>query len=390
MDKKLYLQNRQILVDAAQGLINEGKLEEANAKMQEVEALDKQFEDACKAQANMNALKDNAVVTNIAAKSVTVEGQIFDKTVEPNNLSAQRGQDLKLNNAVTVGSGTILMPKHQADDIRPTFNQVSTLIDLVDRKDLIGGESFSQPYVAGYGTGDYTAESADAATAETVFAYATINKAKVTAYAEDTEEIQKLPAADYDGEVMKGISIASRKKVSREILVGAGGANQLTGIFSATATAIDVATDLEISKIDDQTLDDIVYSYGGDEDVEDAAVLILNKKDLKAFARLRNADGKKVHNTVTKGNTGTIDGIPFIINSACKAISDGATATGQYGMAYGSLSNYLLTIFSDMDVKRSEDYKFKQGMICHRGVIFAGGNVVSKNGFLRIKKAAAV
>ena len=33
--------------------------------------------------------------------------------------------------------------------------------------------------------------------------------------------------------------------------------------------------------ITDETLDDIIYGYGGDEEVEDVAVLILNKKDLK-------------------------------------------------------------------------------------------------------------
>lgn len=47
-------------------------------------------------------------------------------------------------------------------------------------------------------------------------------------------------------------------------------------------------------------------------------------------------------------------------------------------MAYGPLSNYQLTIFSDMDVQRSTDFKFKQGMIAHRGSVFAGGNVISK------------
>lgn len=42
------------------------------------------------------------------------------------------------------------------------------------------------------------------------------------------------------------------------------------------------------------------------------------------------------------------------------------------------VSNYQLTIFSDMDVQRSTDFKFKQGMIAHRGSVFAGGNVISK------------
>lgn len=133
-----------------------------------------------------------------------------------------------------------------------------------------------------------------------------------------------------------------------------------------------------------------MYSFGGDEDVEDAAVLILNKMDLKAFVKLRSTDGKRLHTVVSNGNTGTIDGIPFIINSACKAVSDADTAVGSYSMAYGPLSNYMLTIFSDMDVQRSTDYKFKQGMIAHRSSVFLGGNVVSHNGFLRVKKVAAV
>ncbi|HDW8004482.1 TPA: phage major capsid protein [Bacillus cereus] len=304
--------------------------------------------------------------------------------------SEKRGQALMENRAVTVGSGNVVLPKHSATDIRPTFNEVSTLIDRVSSKTLKGGESYQQPYIKSYGEGDYTTEGNDYNTSETTFGYADITKAKVTAYSEDTEELQKLPAADYDAEVMKGITVATRKKLTREILIGTGATNRLAGIFSAAATAIDSATDLEISAIDASTLDEIIYSYGGDEDVEDAAVLILNKLDLKAFAKLRTSDGKKVYNVVSQGNSGTIDGVPFIINSACKAVSDAKTTAGQYSMAYGPLSNYQLTIFSDMDVQRSTDFKFKQGMIAHRGSVFAGGNVISKNGFLRVKKAATV
>ncbi|MEW8957791.1 MAG: phage major capsid protein [Moorella sp. (in: firmicutes)] len=323
-------------------------------------------------------------------RKIDQTGKVEDREEKARKEAEKRGQALKENRAVTVGSSNIILPQYQAIDIRPTFNEVSSLIDRVSVKFLLGGESFKQPYLAGYGIGDYTSEGADYAEADVIYGYADINKAKITAYSEDTEEVQKLPAADYDAEVMRGVRIAIRKKLTREILLGTGATNRLVGIFSAAATAIDPATDLAIATIDTNTLDEIIFSYGGDEDVEDAAVLILNKKDLKAFSKLRTGDGQKFHNIVTNGNTGTIDGIPFIINSACKAISDPATAAGEYCMAYGPLSNYMLTIFSDMEVQRSTDYKFKQGMIAHKGVIFAGGNVVSKNGFLRIKKASAV
>ena len=223
-----------------------------------------------------------------------------------------------------------------------------------------------------------------------MFGYATVNKVKITAYAEETEEVLKLAVADYDSEVMKGISIATRKKLTREILIGDGTAGHFVGIFDDGATAIDPLTDLAIAVINEKTLDDIIFSYGGDEDVEDVAVLILNKKDLKAFATLRKANGDKVYDVVANGNTGTIDGVPYIINSACKAIADVSTTVGQFGMAYGSLSNYTMAIFSDLDVQRSTDYKFKQGMLAHRGSVFAGGNVTASNGFLRVKKGVAV
>lgn len=359
--------------------------------LEELQALEKEMRELDDEKTAIEKRKDLAAKINLGQTEVrAVEGA--ENPVKENPQAEKRanqearGKALKESRSVTVGSNTIVLPKHSADTINPTFNEVSTLLDRVQIKTLPGGESFRQPYLAGYGTGDYTTEGADYTDAEPTFAYADINKTKVTAYAEDSEEVVKLPAADYDAEVVKGITVATRKKITREILVGTGATNRLTGIFSTAATAIDPASDLAISAINNNTLDEIIFSYGGDEDVEDAAVLILNKKDLKAFSQLRTNDGKKFHTIVTNGNTGTIDGIPFIINSACKSITTGSVA-GDFCMAYGPLSNYMLTIFSDMDVQRSTDFKFKQGMIAHKGSVFIGGNVVSKNGFLRVKKA---
>lgn len=384
-NKEDYLEQRNALLNEAEELLEEGKLDEYKEKEQEIKELDNEFEAFAKAQANINALQDNqpANMNNtISDKGMNLPGD------EARKLAEKRGKELKKNNVVTVSSSDVVIPDHKAEDIRPGFNEVSSLLDRVYIKPLKGGESFEQPYIKGYGEGDYTEEEEDYAEAEPTFGYAQINKAKITAYAEDTEELQKLPAADYDAEVMRGVRIASRKKITRQILVGGGSTNQLVGIFTSEAEAIDSSTDKELAEIDNNTLDEIIFSYGGDEEVEDAAVLILNKLDLKAFSQLRTDDGKKFHDIQTNGNTGTIDGIPFIINSACKAISDSDTATDDYCMAYGPLSNYMLAIFSDTEVKRSEDYKFKQGVIAHRGSTFLGGNVVSHNGFLRVKKAS--
>ncbi|WP_209121516.1 phage major capsid protein [Alkalihalobacillus sp. BA299] len=360
-----------------------------NALEKELRALNEEKEKIEKRQRLLEEARTINEDQNKESRTIETFNNEPEKREDKDVKVEKRGQALKENRAVTVGSSDIVLPKHTGNDIRPTFNEVSSLIDRVNYKLLLGGESYQQPYLKGYGTGGYTAEGTDYTTADVIFGYADINKAKVTAYSEDTEEVLKLPAADYDAEVIKGISVASRKQISREILIGAGTTNTLTGIFSTNATAIDAATDIEIDEINNNTLDEIVFSYGGDEDVEDAAVLILNKNDLKAFVKLRDSNGNRIHRVVSNGNTGTIDGIPFIINSACLPINNGGSGgtAGDYAMAYGSLSNYGLTIFSEMDVQRSTDFKFKQGMIAHKGSVFVGGNVISKNGFVRVKRA---
>jgi HK97 family phage major capsid protein len=302
----------------------------------------------------------------------------------------KRGTDLKEGRSVTVSASNIALVQHVQPTINPTFNQISSLIDRVSYMELPGGESCTQPYLKDTPAGDYTAEGSSYTVADMVFGQAPINKAKVTAYSESTEELAKLPAAPYEQNVMAGISKSVRRKMTREILIGDGTTNHLAGIFSAAAIAIDADTDLGVAAITNTTLNDIIFSYGGNEDVEDQAVLILNKVDLKAFSQLRTTTGEKFHIIVTNGNTGTIDGIPFIINSACSAVSATGTTVGTYCMAYGSLSNYMLMTFSPLDVQRSTDFKFSTGQIAHRGSIFAGGNVVAQNGFLRVKKATAV
>ncbi|MED1850343.1 phage major capsid protein [Brevibacillus borstelensis] len=402
MNKQEYLAKRAVLIAEAEAALNGGNIETYEAKEKEIQALDAKFEELAKAQANAAALQGR--LNNLANAPVVEDKGVLDKTADQKSeviqAASERGKALKANqsvhysagiivpqNAVTLSSTGVLVPTREATMLEPTFNQVSSLIDRVRIINRMGGESFKQPYVTGYGEGDYTADGANYADADTTFGLADINKAKITAYSEEDEGVLKLPDIDYDAEIQKGITIALRKKITRQILLGAGTTNTLTGIFSANATAIDAATDKSIAAIDENTLDEIVYSYGGDEDVEDAAVLILSKADLKAFVQLRSAQGNRIHKVETNGNTGTIDGIPFIINSACKPISSAGTLAGEYTMAYGSLSGYGLSIFSDIDVQRSLDFKFKSGQIAHRGSIYVGGNVIRKNGFLRIKKA---
>ena len=61
MTKKKYLEDRKKLMDEAQQLITDGKVEDADAKMKEVEALDDKWDEIATAQANFNALNKDPV-----------------------------------------------------------------------------------------------------------------------------------------------------------------------------------------------------------------------------------------------------------------------------------------------------------------------------------------
>jgi HK97 family phage major capsid protein len=324
----------------------------------------------------------------IASKTEIKPIVIDNRTKIDKEKLEQRAASLRESRVIQVSSEEILLPDHTASGLAPVpFAQVSTLVDRVNVINLNGGETYKKSFVKNNGIAGTTLEGQPYSETEPAFGYLTISKVKITAYTEITEELEKLPAIPYQAEVLRNINISLKKKISEQILRGAGTTNTFTGIFSDAAVALADKAPLEIEAITDSTLDDIVFAYGGDEEVEGGAVLILNKNDLRAFAGLKTQEGRKVH-TIDYVNK-TIDGIPYIINSHCKAISDSNTAAGEYGIAYGALKNYEVPVFSPVEIGKSTDYKFKDGIISYKASVFTGGNVVGYNGFLRIKKKAA-
>lgn len=352
----------------------------------------------------------NAVVTATSADYIPGKGFIpaenrhnvtYDSQVEQRE---KAGEELKEKRAVisrfnalgekrtimVEGNENILIPSTVSSSVKPDFEVVSSFIDVVSHLSLNGGESFKQPYITDIAAGDYTREGADAKIAETAFDYANINRCKITAYAELTEELEKLPNAAYADVVFQNIRTSIREVLAKEILFGKGVENdesRIVGIFSNKASAIDPDTDIGLSEITDTTLDEIVYQFGGKEDVETPCFLILNKFDLLAFSKVRTSTKQKFYEIhFTGGNSGTINGVHFITDSNCKPLTAAGTYTGDYCMCYGQPQNYQFVEFSPLEVKRSDDYKFRAGITCFKGVVFCGGNVTKKNGFLRIKK----
>jgi HK97 family phage major capsid protein len=76
--KEKYLEQRNALMVEIEALIAEGKIDEANAKMEEAKELDNQWEQVKLANANLNALKGNKVGIDLENKGVELKGEVTE------------------------------------------------------------------------------------------------------------------------------------------------------------------------------------------------------------------------------------------------------------------------------------------------------------------------
>lgn len=378
----------------------EKKAEEEKEKLEEERALLRK--DAEDIQVKEKNVEDRGLMN---AKKIEKPEEEKRSMEEDKKIAEERGQALKdgklikvnyEDRAVTVSSGSVLVEKKYKREIDESFQGVSALVDRVNSIQLDGGDSYSVAFEKTYDEGDYTAEGADYTEAEPETDYVETGRAKITAYAEVTEELTKLPNANYQALVIKRVRDAIRKKIGGQIIVGAGTTNTIKGIYNADAKVLPTSNgaDIELEAIDEDTLNTIVFAYGGDEVIEDEQVLILSKKDVEAFSKVKDTTGRFVYKITRNGQTGRIGyaqggvDVPFVINSACNALSNTSTATGNFTMVYGALSSFEMPVFSPLEIKESKDYKFKQGIIAYRGDVIVGGTVSKYKGFVRIKKKA--
>ncbi|MBT2693152.1 phage major capsid protein [Bacillus sp. ISL-55] len=78
MNKQEYKTKRDAMLAAADKLIQEGKLNDSESKMQEIKNLDAEWEKAKLDQANANSLENNHKVANLEGQSVNAEGQTVE------------------------------------------------------------------------------------------------------------------------------------------------------------------------------------------------------------------------------------------------------------------------------------------------------------------------
>lgn len=298
--------------------------------------------------------------------------------------------------SLTLTGGNIAQPT-RVSGINPGQNLVSGIVDMVRVVDADGmGEDSVAYEVSGGQTAGTKKDDGSAPTpTDPILKIAKITPTLVTTLSYVSRNIQRTTPLNYQSRVSDNALNALRQKTGGLIVTGnpAAAIPEPTGILKAAA--IQTGSDIEIDKIDETTLRKIALNYGGAANVEGGGVLLLNKNDLIAFGDIRGTNEKKAVYEITYSEdsttTGTIkDGglsVRFCIVNDLPALSESATAAASYCMAYGKPLSYQLDLFGPYTVEVSRDYKFAEGLLAVMGECMIGGNVVSENGFIRVKKA---
>lgn len=303
-----------------------------------------------------------------------------------------------LKRSITLSGGNIAQPT-RVSGINPGQNLVSGIVDMVRVVDADGMGEDSVAYEVSGGQTASTKKDDGTATTESTpnFKIAKITPTLVTTLSYISRNIQRTTPLNYQSRVSDNALNALRQKAGALIVTGDPSATipEPTGILKAAA--ISSGSDLELDKIDATTLRKIALNYGGAANVEGGGVLLLNKADLIAFGDIRGTNEKKavyeIEFSESSTTTGTIkDGglsVRFCIVDDLPALSASDTTAASYCMAYGKPLAYQLDLFGPYSVEVSRDYKFAEGLLAVMGEAMIGGNVVSENGFIRVKKKSA-
>lgn len=302
----------------------------------------------------------------------------------------ERARQFVETRATTIASGQIAVPTSTNNEVNPTLESGNSILDLVHVEDCMGMGGNLRPYEkSGMEAG--VDKEGNSTTGDFVTDYAEIKPVTVDVYTEVSRETKKLTPVKYMEAVKRAALSALRKKIGR-MIIASDNAESPTFFGINKAKACEGTKD--ISQIDATTLRDIILSYGGDDDVAGAAVLILSKADLQAFGAVRGTNEKKpVYEIIPdeqNPNCGIIkDGglsCRYSLNSQLKSLSK--AAVGDDVMYYGKPKAYEVDIFSDYTITVSEDAALKNRMIAVLGEVMVGGNVTIYNGFLKVRKSA--
>ena len=302
-------------------------------------------------------------VTTVTPAQPSAEERAATVFAQTNRMTVEAEQ----SRAALISSGTLATPT-QVDGINDIPGaKYSSIIDLVKVVNCVGMGNHKVAYIdADASEAGTQVEGESASAGGATYGFVTITPQSVAVLDYISKQAKKQTPLQYAAKVREQAMIALRRKAVK--------------IVTDALAASNLVTPITGKAIDDKTLRTIAMNYGGDESIVGGAHLVLNKKDLLKFGDVRGTNEKRAVYEITpdgNGNTGTIkDGgltVRYVLNSK---VAEGT-------LYYGSLQTLELDLFSDYEIKVSEDFAFDKLMDAIRGDVELGADVTAKSGFVK-------
>lgn len=353
------------------------ELDELNAKKAELEA---ELADINAQIAELD--KEPPVEENNQRKKLifmTKESRgINTMTIEERNAAAQKFAETRRTNltaeetrSVLVSSGTIATPT-EVDGINENgFAGVSSIIDLVKVVNCEGMGKNRVAYTKTAAAAAAQTEGSAAGGTGTAFGFVDITAESIAILDAISKQTKKQSPLQYEAKVKEKAMLALRKEAAK--------------IVTEKVLASTLVSAQTVSALNESAIREIVLNYGGDEGVEGAAYLFLNKADLITLGKVRGTNDKKAVFEIipdANPNTGVIkDGGTIVKYCLNKNLTAGT-------LLYGQPKNIELDLFSNYEIAVSEDFYFDKLMDAIRGDVELGADVVAMGGIVKVTVGA--
>ena len=397
-------QQRSTLLEGAEALLKEGKREEYRAEMEKISNMNadiKDLEDLVREQDRkfMEKAPDLAEERDKAEE----RGNQLMKGLEVKFSSLEVAKALfvpkHVEQSVTLATGTLAQPTGAGSNIRDALGYgVGAIIDQVYVQDLTGMAAYLEPYVISEPDANGAKVSTAAGTARNASSDPTFGVAKISPYELTTtsyvdRNISRLTPAAYYAKVFNMAMKAMRRDTVKMIFNGDGqSTNDMFGIKTAKNVAgSNIFATIDVEAVDADLLTNLMFAYGGDEELGGNCRLYLNKKDLQALGKIRGTNEKRrlfdIVPDAANPNIGTIrDGgiiVPYSISKQLTALSESTKDSAAIPtMVYGDPQNYELGLFGDYTVRVDESVKAVERMLTILGDAMVGGNLIVDKGFV--------
>lgn len=396
-----YLAKRTELLTNLQNLLNEGKMEEFAATKKEIEQLDANYEVQAAEQANLNALKDNAVGKDVFtnAAGIGTKERIGEGSEEDLSNSMEyrkafmnyvtQGIEIpaKFSNAnantKTTDVGSVI-PQTVLAKIIEKMEATGMILPLVTKTAYKGGVSIPTSTVKPVAT--WVAEGVGSDRQKKTTGSITFGAYKLRCAISNSLEVDVMALAVFETTFINNVVDAMTKALEQSILTGTG-VGQPKGFLTETVAAgqnIDIA---KAAAIDYNTL--LSAEAALPLAYENDAVWFMTKKTFMQFVGIVD-NNKQPIARVNYGIAGrperTLLGRTVILNDYMTTL-DPTGATTHIFAALFNPADYVLNSNLNMTIKKYEDNETDD--MVTKAIMLVDGKTVDVNSLVTLTKKNA-